>query len=416
MSEHVAQKFFSVPMPADQHGRFRASTPVTAAHALLVAGRRGGGLGLVSARRRSGGGRAARRDRPASAGAATARRAAAVRGGWAGGPGGGRGAGRWSRPGVARRPSRRWSSDAASRASRPSRPTRPGGPTWRRPNGTPAAGRLAPAADVLAKARELKIADPALNIRLLRLREEVETAAALRKAQSLVEAGETAQAAEMAKQLLDRDPNNADAMQLLATIRRTRAPRPPARPSPPGPGRTAGAAARTSRPATGVLTVSSNPPGHGLPGRRPHRPGPASTGGRWRPAPTPCRCGHRAIAPTRHPSRWRPGARWPWWCRCVGSPARRRRIQAAERRRTQAPPAAGARDPVRAVGEAPAAPSPAAAGARRWRPPPRSGPRRGPIDRASQSGGVGPRPRTGCRCPGCRAHTRPATAPSWPGC
>ena len=30
MNEHVAKKFFSLPLPADQHGRFRASTPVIA--------------------------------------------------------------------------------------------------------------------------------------------------------------------------------------------------------------------------------------------------------------------------------------------------------------------------------------------------------------------------------------------------
>jgi serine/threonine protein kinase len=116
-------------------------------------------------------------------------------------------------------------------------------------------GRLAPALDVLARARELDISDPALNIHLVRLREEFETAVALRKAHALVEAGESQQAAEMAKVLLDRDPSNAQAVEILAAIRRARLPRsavPQAR----------RLAARGRKPLReGALSVTSSPPG-----------------------------------------------------------------------------------------------------------------------------------------------------------
>ncbi len=124
-------------------------------------------------------------------------------------------------------------------------------------------GRLAPAADVLAKARELAISDPGLNIRLLRLREEVETAAALRKAQSLVEAGETKQAAEAAKELLDRDPSN--------TAATAAAGRHPAGPGAQAAGR--GGAARRRRALAGPARAPRRRvdrelqrPRHGLPG------------------------------------------------------------------------------------------------------------------------------------------------------
>ena len=90
---------------------------------------------------------------------------------------------------------------------------------------------------------------------MLRLREEFETAVAVRKAQSLMEAGDGKQAAEVAKELLDRDPSNADAVEILASIRRSRAPRAVAPEPPP-------AATRSHRvPREGVLNVTSNPPG-----------------------------------------------------------------------------------------------------------------------------------------------------------
>ena len=116
-------------------------------------------------------------------------------------------------------------------------------------------GRLPPAVDVLAKARELKISDPSLNIRLLRLREEFEIAMALRKAQSLLEAGESKQAAEMAKELLERDPSNARAVEILAAVRRSRT----ARAASPEQRPVASRTHRTSR--EGVLNVTSSPPG-----------------------------------------------------------------------------------------------------------------------------------------------------------
>ncbi len=260
MTEHVAPKFFSVPMPPDQHGRFRASTPVAARTPSSLPG--GTALGWGS---------------PGGASLEGSRGSGGGSGGMAGptgvtlGPPQRGGRLLFAVGGVAALaaaavvvlvPARRAPGPEVPAIVRPApekpafSPDEAGRAYLEEAERYARSGRLAPAADVLAKARELRIGDPALNIRLLRLREEVETAAALRKAQSLVEAGETAQAAEMAKQLLDRDPNNTGATELLAAVRRTRAPRPAAPAEPPPVARVARAAVRD-----GVLTVSSNPPG-----------------------------------------------------------------------------------------------------------------------------------------------------------
>ena len=149
--------------------------------------------------------------------------------------------------------------EAAARRSRASPPTRRGGPTWTRPSATPAAGGWRPPPTSWPRPATSRFPDPGLNIRLLRLREEVETAATLRKAQSLVEAGETKQAAEVAKELLDRDPGNTAAMQLLAAIRRPGSPDRRAEVEPPP--TVAPSRSRPAPPRDGVLTVTSNVPG-----------------------------------------------------------------------------------------------------------------------------------------------------------
>jgi serine/threonine-protein kinase len=254
MHEHVPRKFYSVPFPADQSGRFRSSTtPAARTPASLPGGLQAGwgssGAGLLEGNPPASVPSGSLPPPPARGGrilfaaGAVALAAAA-------------GLVLYPRrpppePVVVERPAPgkpSFNADEAGRAylDEAERYAR--------------SGRLAPAVEVLAKARELKIADPALNIRLLRLREEVETAAALRKAQSLVDVGELKEAAEIAKGLLDRDPNNAQAVQLLAAIRRNRPAKPAEPPPPPAP---APAVATRARPVVreGTLTVSSNPPG-----------------------------------------------------------------------------------------------------------------------------------------------------------
>jgi serine/threonine protein kinase len=247
MHEHVPSKFYSLPYPADQHGRFRSNTPAAARTPSSLAGTLQGwgspgaslGEGLAGSVPSGSVPAPARGGRILVAIGGLGALAAAAMLIWS--P---------SRPPpeppvVEQRASEKpaFSPDDAARAylEEAERYARN--------------GRLAPAVEVLAKARDLRISDPGLNIRLLRMREELESAAALRKAQNLVEAGDVKEAAEIAKGLLDRDPNNAQAVQLLATIRRTT--RPARSPEPPP------APASRSRPAPrdGALTVTSNPPG-----------------------------------------------------------------------------------------------------------------------------------------------------------
>jgi serine/threonine protein kinase len=257
MNEHVAPKYFSVPLPADQHGHFRVSTPVAASRtpsSLPGGAAMGWGSSGVSGIEGSGG----------VAGPTGATMAPPARGG---------GRVLFAVGGLAALAAATLLVLVPARRSAPPEPAVVEKPLPEKPTFSPdeagrayleeaeryaRSGRLAPAADVLAKARDLAISDPGLNIRLLRLREEVETAAALRRAQSLVEAGETKQAAEAAKDLLDRDPGNTAATQLLAAIRKAREPKPPAEVEPP----VAVAPSRTrTAPRDGVLTVSSSVPG-----------------------------------------------------------------------------------------------------------------------------------------------------------
>jgi serine/threonine protein kinase len=84
--------------------------------------------------------------------------------------------------------------------------------------------QLGSALDMVRKARELKIADPALNIRLARVGEEIETTIALGRARALLAAGQPRQAIEAALIILDRSPDNAAAQQLVTAARRAAAP------------------------------------------------------------------------------------------------------------------------------------------------------------------------------------------------
>jgi serine/threonine protein kinase len=112
--------------------------------------------------------------------------------------------------------------------------------------------RFAMAAQMLDKARELKIEEPDLNIRLLSLADVIHTQGGLRAARALLDQGKNDEAIEVAKAVLDSAPESSEALDLIAKARKARAP----------------ALAETARPnrahherPTGQLFVSSNVPG-----------------------------------------------------------------------------------------------------------------------------------------------------------
>jgi serine/threonine-protein kinase len=115
--------------------------------------------------------------------------------------------------------------------------------------------RIGPALDMLAKARELKITDPNLNIRLIRFGDELETISTLRKAQTVLGGGDNKQAIELAKQVLDKDPDNTEAVQVIAAARRARAPQPAPTPA------VAVAVRRPVKVQNGFFTLTSVPAG-----------------------------------------------------------------------------------------------------------------------------------------------------------
>lgn len=121
-----------------------------------------------------------------------------------------------------------------------------------------AARRFAPALDLLAKAKDLKISDPALNIRLSKMIDSLERDALLARAQKLLADGDQRGAVELAKRVLDRDLENAAAARIIASAREARDAEVKAR-----------AAATVTRPKTeppkavrdGKLSVVSEPAG-----------------------------------------------------------------------------------------------------------------------------------------------------------
>jgi serine/threonine protein kinase len=120
-----------------------------------------------------------------------------------------------------------------------------------------AAHRFAPALDLLAKAKDLKISDPALNIRLSKMSDGLERDALLARAQKLLADGDQRGAVELAKRVLDRDLENAAAARIIASAREAREAEAKAR-----------AAATATRPKPepkairdGKLSVTSEPAG-----------------------------------------------------------------------------------------------------------------------------------------------------------
>jgi serine/threonine-protein kinase len=104
-----------------------------------------------------------------------------------------------------------------------------------------------PALDMLAKAGELRIQRPDLNIRLARLRHTVATSALLHKARASADESDWRAALTAARGVLDRDPENSEARQLVASARAALEMRAPER-----------AAARPGR--EGAVTITTKPP------------------------------------------------------------------------------------------------------------------------------------------------------------
>jgi serine/threonine-protein kinase len=134
-----------------------------------------------------------------------------------------------------------------------------------------ASKEFGPAADLLGKASRLKITDPAVTIRLVRLKIDLENTTALRRVQTLLATGEPRQALELAREILERDPANAEALQLVSSIRKAR----PRHPS-------AGTLALRAPDERGAEAPAATPPGEALeaPAREARPAAPAS------PAPT----------------------------------------------------------------------------------------------------------------------------------
>jgi hypothetical protein len=79
--------------------------------------------------------------------------------------------------------------------------------------------RLEPATDMMAKAAALKVRRPDLNIRLARLRDTLATATLVKSANASLKRKQWRAAMESAKQALDRDPDNGEAVKALASAR-----------------------------------------------------------------------------------------------------------------------------------------------------------------------------------------------------
>jgi eukaryotic-like serine/threonine-protein kinase len=106
-----------------------------------------------------------------------------------------------------------------------------------------------PALDMLAKAKELKIRKPELNIRLTQLNDSLGTAVLLKKAQALVDAKNWRGALDMAKNALDRDPENKDALAILQSARTQLQPKP-----------VETSKGNKERARDGAVTISTTPP------------------------------------------------------------------------------------------------------------------------------------------------------------
>ncbi len=114
------------------------------------------------------------------------------------------------------------------------------------------ASRYGLALQLLKQAREVKIQDPALNIRLMQVGDAIEIKALLYKASGLMEKGDLNGAVDQGKLVLERDPTNAEALALIAKVREARETKRPAVQS---------SSTRERKDSYGFLFISSSPAG-----------------------------------------------------------------------------------------------------------------------------------------------------------
>lgn len=107
------------------------------------------------------------------------------------------------------------------------------------------------ALQLLQQAREQKIQDPALNIRLMQVGDSIEVRALLYKANNLLERNDLTGAADQAKLVLERDPTQAQALALISKVRQAREARKPVPTTP----------SKERRDGVGFLFISSTPSG-----------------------------------------------------------------------------------------------------------------------------------------------------------
>lgn len=79
--------------------------------------------------------------------------------------------------------------------------------------------RHAPALEMLGKARGVGLKDPELDLQLVNLTDEVEKAGLLASADRAFSAGNFKEASASAKRVIDRDPDNAEALAMLTKVR-----------------------------------------------------------------------------------------------------------------------------------------------------------------------------------------------------
>jgi eukaryotic-like serine/threonine-protein kinase len=108
--------------------------------------------------------------------------------------------------------------------------------------------RFEPALEMLSKAKQLTIRRPDLNIRLTNLNDSLTTSVLIKKASGLVKDKQYREAAEAAKEALDRDPENKEAIQILSSVRSALEPK------------TADSGKAKERARDGFLSVTTNPP------------------------------------------------------------------------------------------------------------------------------------------------------------
>jgi hypothetical protein len=147
--------------------------------------------------------------------------------------------------------------------------------------------RFEPAFEMVAKAGLLKIKDPALNIRLTRMRYAVTSALWLNRASNHLERGQWASAMDAAKAVLEVDPANSAAAEILGKARTgAEAAADPARPGDPVLDPVVEGRPLARRPPPGTRRTAAAEPAHRLelpdqPPEPPRRPAPHP------PAPPP---------------------------------------------------------------------------------------------------------------------------------